>query len=94
VPSSSRESRTRGAEPSPFAHFLDGLVPAVFESEAAFARAVGVPQSTVSRWRRGETRPRVEQLLTLSEVTGTSIEMLVRIAGYRPSARPRGGDQS
>lgn len=75
------------SETAPFGHWIDGLVPAVFESEAALARAIGVPQSTVSRWRRGETRPRVEQLLTVSEVTGTSIETLVRIAGYRPSSR-------
>ena len=84
MPPNSPESR----ESVPFGRWLDGLIPAVFESEAALSRAVGVPQSTVSRWRRGETRPRVEQLLTLSEVTGTSIETLVRIAGYQPS-RPR-----
>lgn len=90
MPTSSPESRNK---PLPFAHFLDGLLPALFESEAALAREIGVPQSTVGRWRRGETRPRVEQLLTLSEVTGTSVETLVRIAGYRPSGRGREGGQ-
>jgi hypothetical protein len=88
MPDSPSPSEATGDEHSPFARWLDGLVPAVFESEAALARAIGVPRSTVSRWRHSETRPRVEQLLTLSDVTGTSIETLVRIAGYRPS-RPR-----
>jgi transcriptional regulator with XRE-family HTH domain len=77
-----------------FGRLLDGLVPAVFESEAALARQLGVPQSTVTRWRRGATRPRVEQLLTLSEVSGISIETLVRTAGYRPPGRRTQGGES
>ena len=84
---------SRGEEATPFGKLLDSLVPAVFESEAALARKIGVPQSTVSRWRRGATRPRVEQLLTLAEVSGISIETLVRTAGYQPPG-PRGNEAS
>lgn len=93
MPGSSAEERQGGGETPPFARLLDSLMPAVFESEAALARAIDVPQSTVSRWRRGETRPRVEQLLTLSEVSGISIDVLVRTAGYRAS-RPRAKGES
>lgn len=80
-----------GAEgKSSFACWLGSLTPAVFKTEADLARACKVPQSTVIRWRRGETRPRVEQLLTLAEVTGTDIALLVRIAGYKPPGESSG----
>jgi transcriptional regulator with XRE-family HTH domain len=94
VPDSPEEPRSDSGETAPFGKLLDSLVPAVFESEAALARRIGVPQSTVSRWRRGATRPRVEQLLTLSEVSGISIDVLVRTAGYRSSSsNGRAGDR-
>lgn len=60
-------------------------IPAVFESDAALARAIGAPQSTIHRWRRGLATPSVPYLLKLSEATGTSTETLLRIAGYRES---------
>jgi transcriptional regulator with XRE-family HTH domain len=91
MPENPVDASRGGEEVTPFGKLLDSLVPAVFESEAALARKIGVPQSTVSRWRRGSTRPRVEQLLALGEVSGISIDVLVRTAGYRPS-RPRKAD--
>ena len=69
--------------PGAFARWLDSLMPAVFESDAALARAIGAKQSTVMRWHRGSI-PTVPYLLKLSEVTGTRIEVLLKIAGYRP----------
>jgi transcriptional regulator with XRE-family HTH domain len=70
--------------PTAFAKWLDGLVPAVFPSDAALARAVGVNRTTVLRWRQGQV-PKIPQLLKLSEVTGTSTDTLLRISGYRES---------
>jgi hypothetical protein len=71
---------TRG--PSAFAAWLDSVVPAVFPSDAALARALGAPQSTVLRWRQGKT-PSVPYLLKLSKAAGTSTDTLLKIAGYR-----------
>jgi transcriptional regulator with XRE-family HTH domain len=64
-----------------FGRWLDSLVPALFDSDAALARAVGVPQSTLLRWRRG-TIPGGANLLKLSKATGTTVDTLLRIAGY------------
>lgn len=68
---------------TPFAKWLDAMVPAVFASDAEFARRVGVPQDYVYRWRRGRT-PQVPALVKIANATGTSLETLLRIAGYAP----------
>ena len=68
---------------TPLAHWLDSVVPALFPSDAALSRALGVPQSYVSRWRRGVI-PEVPSLVKLASATGTSVETLLRIAGYLP----------
>ena len=67
---------------TPLARWLDSVVPALFPSDAALSRALGVPQSYVSRWRRGIT-PEVPSLVKLATATGTSVETLLKIAGYR-----------
>jgi transcriptional regulator with XRE-family HTH domain len=81
--------RARDAASQPqgtaLARWLDSVVPALFPSDAALSRALGVPQAYVSRWRRGTT-PEVPSLVKLANATGTSIETLLRIAGYRPPA--------
>lgn len=66
---------------TPFSKWLDSIVPAVFENDAELARALGVSQSYVTRWRKG-TVPSVPSLRKLHKVTGTSIEVLLKIAGY------------
>lgn len=68
-------------KPTPFASWLDSIVPAVIPSDAEFARRVGVDQSYVTRWRRGR-RPQVPALVKIAKVTGTSVETLLMIAGY------------
>ena len=79
-----RTRDTDGAPTStPLARWLDSVVPALFASDAALSRAAGVPQANVSRWRRGTT-PEVPSLVKLANATGTSVETLLRIAGYRP----------
>jgi transcriptional regulator with XRE-family HTH domain len=81
VPDSPRESTDR--EPTAFAQWLDSLVPAVFKNHAALARAVGVHRSYVAKWRRGVV-PQVPALVKLADATGTSLETLLRVAGYQP----------
>lgn len=64
-----------------FGAFLDSVVPALYPTDAALARALSVPQSSVLRWRRG-TVPSVPNLLKLAQVTNTSTDFLLRVAGY------------
>jgi transcriptional regulator with XRE-family HTH domain len=66
---------------TPFASWLDSIVPAVIPTDAEFARRVGVDQSYVHRWRRGRV-PQVPALLKIAKATGTSIETLLAIAGF------------
>ncbi len=73
--------RTMPPASSAVASYLDSLVPAVFASEAALARAVGVHPATVMRWRRGAV-PTVPHLLKLSHATGMSSDNLLKMAGY------------
>lgn len=68
-------------ERTPFASWLDSIIPAVIPSDAEFARRVGVNQSYVHRWRRGR-RPQVQNLIKIADVTGTKLETLLRIVGY------------
>ena len=76
------DDRENSRAPSPFAAWLDSIVPAVFPSDAALARAIGAPQSTVLRWRHGST-PSVPYLLALTKATGVPTDHLLKIAGYR-----------
>lgn len=69
------------SEKTPFASWLDSIIPAVIPSDAEFARRVGVNQSYVTRWRRGR-RPQVPALVKIADVTGTNLETLLRIVGY------------
>lgn len=70
-----------GHERTPFSLWLDSIIPAVFRNDAEFARRLGVSPSYVHRWRRG-VRPQVPALVKISEATGTSLEILLRIVGY------------
>jgi transcriptional regulator with XRE-family HTH domain len=72
-------------ESTALARWLESVVPALFPNYAALSRAAGVPEAYVSRWRRGTT-PEVPSLIKLADATGTSIETLLRIAGYRATA--------
>lgn len=76
-------SRGSAADPrkTPFASWLDSVVPAVIPSDAEFARRLGVDQSYITRWRRG-VRPQVPALVKIAKVTGTNLETMLMIAGY------------
>jgi hypothetical protein len=86
MPLTSQQAADSDQEPTPFAHWLDALIPAIFKNDADFARQLGVQQAYVHRWRRG-VRPQVPMLVKISALTGTSVEMLARIVGYES---PRG----
>ncbi len=75
--------RARGQEQIPFASWLDSMIPALFANDADFARALGVNQSQVHRWRRGVV-PQLNALVKMSKLTKTDIETLAQIAGYQP----------
>jgi transcriptional regulator with XRE-family HTH domain len=87
--SQTQQGKTGGRDQAatPFAHWLDAMIPAKFRNDAEFARQLGVRQAYVFRWRRG-VRPQLPMLLKISKLTGTSVETLAEIAGYQA---PRGG---
>lgn len=78
-------SRTQGdcSSARPFVHWLNTLVPAMFPSDAALARAVEISPSQVGRWRRGSI-PRVDVMRRLATATGVSPEYLLWVVGARP----------
>jgi len=84
-----RKPGGRDQEPTPFAHWLDAMIPAKFKNDAEFARQLGVEQVYVHRWRRG-VKPQVPMLVRISRLTGTSVETLAEIVGYEPSQRAGG----
>lgn len=51
-------------------------------NQEALAKAVGVDQTTISRWMRGETRPTLERLATLEEAAGRPRGFVLRAAGF------------
>ena len=68
---------------TPFARWLDSVVPALYPDDSALARACDVSPSTVFRWRRGNI-PKLPALLKLAAATRTSTDTLLRVAGYQP----------
>ncbi|WP_168221167.1 transcriptional regulator [Actinomadura sp. WMMA1423] len=52
-----------------------------YAREADLARALDLPQSTVSRWRKG-SRPSVEHLVRVSQLLKTQLEPLLVLAGH------------
>jgi transcriptional regulator with XRE-family HTH domain len=70
---------------TPFASWLDSIIPAVIPTDAEFARRIGVDQSYVTRYRTGR-RPQVPILVKIADVTGTNLETLLRIVGYKPGS--------
>jgi transcriptional regulator with XRE-family HTH domain len=68
--------------PDQFIDWLTGMTRALgYSRDADLARALGIDQSIVSRWRRG-SRPSVEHLARVSTLTKTQLEPLLVLAGY------------
>lgn len=47
-------------------------------TQVALAEKIGVKQNTISAWENGESYPRVEVLIKLSEIFGCTLDELVR----------------
>lgn len=47
-------------------------------TQTELAKRLGLEQPTVSDWINGHTHPRVETLLKLSEMTGLSVDELLK----------------
>ncbi|WP_433699074.1 helix-turn-helix domain-containing protein [Nocardiopsis sp. CA-288880] len=71
------------SEPAPtFADWLFNTGRALgYTTNSALARALGVPQPTVSRWKTG-SKPSVEHLVKISELFGVELKLLLVLAGY------------
>lgn len=53
-----------------------------YAQQAEFAAELGVKQQTVSRWERGLSRPRAEQVPEIALALGLEIDALMLAAGY------------
>ena len=53
------------------------LVESEYESDAAFERAIGIPDKTVNNWRRGRSASFMKMLLALSELFRVNISELM-----------------
>lgn len=77
-----RDDPQHMTEPSSFARWLAEMSRALgYTREADLARALGLPQSTVLRWRKG-SRPSVGHLVRLSRVLKTELEPLLVLSGH------------
>ena len=56
---------------------LLSLIEAEYESDAAFERAVGLPEKTVNNWRRGRSASFMKMLPMLSERFGVHVGALM-----------------
>ncbi len=52
-----------------------------YSTSASLARALGIQQSTVSRWKKG-TKPSVEHLVKISELFGVELKTLLILSGH------------
>ena len=85
MPKSRPEATPGSLRDTALARWLDSVIPAVFETDAALARRGGVDRSLIGKWRRGVI-PQTRALMRLADETGTNPETLLRIAGYRDAA--------
>lgn len=51
-------------------------------TQADLARALGVDQTTVSSWSRGNSRPTLEQLAALEDACDRPLGFVLRLAGF------------
>ena len=50
-------------------------------SQESVAKALGIAQSAVSQWERGDTSPRTETLLKVASLYGCTVDELLREGG-------------
>ncbi|MFE1104117.1 helix-turn-helix domain-containing protein [Nocardiopsis alba] len=67
---------------SPFAEWLISTGRALgYTTNTSLAKALGVPQPTVSRWKSG-SKPSVEHLVKISELFGVELKTLLILSGH------------
>ena len=58
---------------------LHGAIPSQVEA----AKALGIRPSAVSKWERGEAKPRIERLPAMAKLYGCTVEDLLKdLEGY------------
>lgn len=72
-------------DPTQFIRWLNNSMESRRLSQAELARAVGVGDAQVSRWRRGQVVPTVHSLQRLADTFGVPRAMLDSLAGYPSS---------
>jgi transcriptional regulator with XRE-family HTH domain len=76
---------------TPFAEWLNATIQSRGLSQAQLARAVGVADTQVSRWRRGQVVPSVHYLQELADALDVPRATLDRLAGYPVDDEASGG---
>ena len=76
---------------APFAQWLNATLQSRGLSQAQLARAVGVADTQVSRWRRGQVVPSVHYLQELADALDVPRATLDRLAGYPVDEAGGGG---
>jgi transcriptional regulator with XRE-family HTH domain len=77
--------------PNRFTLWLNNTMESRRFSQADLARAVGVGDAQVSRWRRGQVVPTVRSLQRIADTFGVPRAMLDSLAGY-PTDEPEEGE--
>jgi transcriptional regulator with XRE-family HTH domain len=75
-------------EQNPFAHWLNVTMQSRGLSQAELARAVGVADTQVSRWRRGQVVPTLRYLQQIADTFDVPRTTLDRLAGYPVAEAP------
>ena len=75
-------SEPSGAASRAFAHWLNATMHSRGLSQAQLARVVGVADTQVSRWRRGQVVPTVRYLQRIATTLDVPRASLDRLAGY------------
>ena len=56
-----------------------GLIESEFESDAAFERAMNLPEKTVNNWRRGRSASFMKNLPEIAEICGVNLAAVMDI---------------
>jgi transcriptional regulator with XRE-family HTH domain len=74
--------------PGEFAAWLDATMKHRGLTQAELARAVGVADAQISRWRRGQVVPTLRYLQQIADVMGVQRVTLDRLVGYPVAQLP------
>jgi transcriptional regulator with XRE-family HTH domain len=54
-------------------------------NDAEFARQLGMPSGTISRWLTGERQPKTSSCDLIADVFGVDVDLVLTLAGHRPA---------